>query len=125
MIEMSNITEYRIAVLSDSATVSFLGMAGCIGFCVEPDIDSRMLGTKLRAIAGEKIDTGTGEQRSKYAIIFVDEALFVRIPEDDFSRIAGKSVPAVIPLPGIRGSTGLGLANLNATIERALGMSLE
>ena len=58
-----------------------------------------------------------------YGILFVtEEALFpVR---DILSEYKEAMLPAIIPIPGIRGSEGIGLQNVRRSVERAVGADI-
>lgn len=61
--------------------------------------------------------------RENYAVIFIQEDLFV-----DFTRkveeINDSYSTSVLPLPGIKGSTGAGLASIRNSVEKAVGMDI-
>ncbi|MDR1379676.1 MAG: V-type ATP synthase subunit F [Synergistaceae bacterium] len=61
--------------------------------------------------------------RQGYAVVFIQEDLFV-----DFTRkveeINDSYDTSVLPLPGITGSTGAGLASIRNSVEKAVGMDI-
>jgi len=61
--------------------------------------------------------------RENYAVIFIQEDLFV-----DFTKkveeINDSYDTSVLPLPGILGSTGAGLASIRNSVEKAVGMDI-
>jgi V/A-type H+-transporting ATPase subunit F len=61
--------------------------------------------------------------REGVAVIFVDENLAQRIPQT-LARYSAQPYPAIIPIPGNRGSTGFGLKQLKANVEKALGADI-
>jgi len=69
-----------------------------------------------------KKETETGEQG--YAAIFITEDLAESISPDDEKKLAKGALPAIIPLPTHRGSTGYGLARIKRIVERAVGSDI-
>lgn len=61
--------------------------------------------------------------REGVAVIFVQEQLAVRIPQI-LERYATSPYPAIIPVPSGRDSEGLGLKQLKANVEKALGADI-
>jgi V/A-type H+-transporting ATPase subunit F len=61
--------------------------------------------------------------REHYAVVFIQEDLFV-----DFTKkveeINDSYDTSVLPLPGITGSTGAGLASIRNSVEKAVGMDI-
>ena len=57
------------------------------------------------------------------AIIYVTEDIFRLIPEE-IRTYDDKPLPAIIPFPGIKGSTGLGMELLNKSVETAVGSNI-
>jgi V/A-type H+-transporting ATPase subunit F len=54
------------------------------------------------------------------AVIYITEAAASQIPEE-LSRIAAQPLPAVIPIPGVYGNTGLGMRAVKDNIIKAVG----
>jgi V/A-type H+-transporting ATPase subunit F len=61
--------------------------------------------------------------REGYAVIFVTERIAAMIPET-LGRYQSEPTPAIIPIPGSRGSVGLGMARLRANVEKAIGADI-
>ena len=61
--------------------------------------------------------------KTRYAVVFVQEAFFIehvrRIEElnDEYET-------SFIPIPGLRGSMGVGLESIRSSVERAVGMDI-
>ncbi len=58
-----------------------------------------------------------------YAIIYITEQLSVEI-EEDIDSYKDCRLPAVIPIPGVEGSLGIGLRNVKKSVERAVGSDI-
>ena len=58
-----------------------------------------------------------------YAVIFITEQLATEI-ESELDRYRELPVPAIIPIPGIQGNTGLGMRNVSKSVEQAVGSDI-
>jgi V/A-type H+-transporting ATPase subunit F len=58
-----------------------------------------------------------------YAIIYVIDNLYVEI-KDVIYEYNEKCLPAIIPIPGMKGTTGIGLENIKKSVERAVGADI-
>jgi len=77
-----------------------------------------------------------GVERNVYAIVFITEDLASGISPDDEKKLARGALPAIIPLPSHKGSTGLpaeapkgaqasyGMQRLSRIVERAVGTDI-
>ena len=100
---------YKIAALGDKDSI--YGYAS-LGISIFP-VDEPAEGIKiLRHLA-----------QSDYAVIYVTEQLAEEI-KGEIDRYASQPLPAVIPLPGIRGNTGIGLDNVSRFVEKAVGSDI-
>jgi V/A-type H+-transporting ATPase subunit F len=61
--------------------------------------------------------------REGMAVIFITEQAAGLIP-DTLARYQNEPVPAIIPIPGSRGSAGLGMQRLKANVEKAIGADI-
>ena len=58
-----------------------------------------------------------------YGVIFLTEQLAGQIP-DVLDAYAHRTLPALIPIPGVSGNTGIGMRNVHRAVERAVGSDL-
>lgn len=77
----------------------------------------------LYRLKEEKIQVGT-ESKPKYAVIFVFENLAEKIARDDYNKLSEEALPAIIPIPGVHGSTGFGNTRLSQMVEQAVGSDI-
>lgn len=86
----------------------------------------------FKAIGMEVIPADTAEEaaaavkklaRQGAAVIFVTEQSAAMITET-IERYQSEPYPAIIPIPGSRGSTGIGMLRLKENIEKALGADI-
>lgn len=100
---------YKIAVLGDRDSI--YGFAA-LGLEVFPVTDAEAGTRTLRSLA-----------EREYAVIYITEALAEQLPEE-LERYAEQKLPAIIPIPGVIGNTGLGLAQVKRSVEKAVGSDI-
>lgn len=99
---------YKIAVMGDRDSI--YGFAS-VGVSVYP-ADNGAEGTKiLRSIA------------ETHAVIFITEKLASEM-DGEISRYRDRTVPAIIPIPGVVGNTGIGMQNVSRCVEQAVGSDI-
>lgn len=59
-----------------------------------------------------------------YAVVFVTEKVYLEINEELYTLTQGKMLPAIIPIPGVSGNTGIGINNLHKMVEQAVGSDI-
>lgn len=62
-------------------------------------------------------------QRDDYGIVFITEDWAAKL-EEELKYLEAKTLPAVIRIPGSRGSSGAGLRSLKRIVERAVGSDI-
>ncbi|MBR1746702.1 MAG: V-type ATP synthase subunit F [Clostridia bacterium] len=58
-----------------------------------------------------------------YAVIFITEEIAEEI-EDVVNRYKARPYPAVIPIPGAKGTDGFGMKGISKNVEKALGTDI-
>lgn len=58
-----------------------------------------------------------------YAVIFITEEIF-ELVEKERKRYEEKLTPAVIPIPGVKGNSGIGTKRLSSFVEQAVGSDI-
>lgn len=99
----------RVAVLGDTESVK--GFAA-LGLDIYPCDDAGQAAPLLRKLAG-----------GDYGVIYVTEEL-VSALERDIKKLDDQLLPAVIPIPGVKGNTGVGIQRLRDSVERAVGSDI-
>ena len=102
-------TTYPIAVIGDRD--SFYGYAA-VGLTINPTEDAKAAAELIRRLA----DNGCG-------IIYLTEKLAAQLPEV-LAAYAARPLPALIPIPGVSGNTGVGMRNVHRSVERAVGSDI-
>lgn len=100
---------YRIAVLGDRDSI--YGFAA-LGLDVFPVSDSETGARTLRNLA-----------ERDYAVIYITEALAKDL-EPELERCRESLLPAVIPIPGVHGNTGMGIGMVKKSVEQAVGSDI-
>lgn len=100
---------YKIAVMGDRDSI--YGFAA-LGLDIHPTADPVEAAKKLRRLA-----------ESGYAVIYITEALAAAL-EPEIERYRTQFVPAIIPIPGVSGNTGAGMAHVRKSVERAVGSDI-
>lgn len=100
---------YKIAVLGDRDSIYGFGALGLEVF----PIDDGETGAKtVRRLAEED-----------YAVLYITEALCAQIPQE-LERLRELPLPAMVPIPGLSGNTGMGMAMVKRSVEQAVGSDI-
>ena len=100
---------YKAAVIGDKDSVYAFAALGMAVYTASNGADAAEI---LHTLAAG----GTG-------VIFITEQLAAAI-DDDIQKYRFEAVPAIIPIPGISGNTGEGMAELERCIEKAVGTNI-
>ena len=100
---------YKVGVIGDKDSVmGFLALGMDIFPVYEPDEIKRT----IHRLAEEE-----------YAIIYITEKAALQ-SQDTISRYKDNQLPAIIVVPGITGSMGLGLNEVRQSAKRAIGVDI-
>lgn len=100
----------NIAVIGDSESVKGFGAVGLdVMVCNQPEEASAVF--------------KNAAEKDKYAVIYMTEELF-DAAQKEIQKYAELPVPAVIPIPGTRGNTGIGSKRLSLFVEQAVGSDI-
>lgn len=61
--------------------------------------------------------------REDYGIIYITEGYYKEI-SNEIAKYDDLKIPAIVPIPGIDGSYGMGLANVRKSVEKAVGADI-
>lgn len=100
---------YKIAVLGDRDSI--YGFAA-LGLEVFPVSNGDEGAHTLRRLSEQD-----------YAVVYITEALAKEIPAE-LDRCRESLMPAVIPIPGVHGNTGLGMGMVKRSVEQAVGSDI-
>lgn len=100
---------YKTAVLGDRDSIYGFSALGLSIFPAEEKTDAART---LRRLA-----------ENGYAVIYVTESLAAQLT-DEIAEYAGALTPAIVPIPGAWGNTGLGISNVKHFVEQAVGSDI-
>lgn len=100
---------YKIAAIGDRDSIYGFASLGVSIFPVDDNLEAVRT---IRKIA----DSG-------YAVIFITEKLASQI-SNELDRYKDEPLPAIIPIPGINGNTGIGMKQVSGFVERAVGSDI-
>lgn len=100
---------YKIGVIGDKQSV--LGFKA-VGLNVFDCSTKEEAETILKSIADED-----------YAIIYMTENFYTDI-RGTIYEYNERRLPAIIPIPGMKGLTGIGIENIKKAVERAVGADI-
>lgn len=100
---------YKLGVVGDKDTILAFKALGLSTFpVVEADEAKRV----LKKLAGED-----------YAVIFVTEQIAQNV-EETIKEINVNTLPAIILIPNSQGTLGIGMKNIKASVEKAIGVDI-
>lgn len=99
----------KIAVIGDRGSVLGFKAVGLDVFPVSDVLEAKPILNRIT--------------KEEYAIIYITEKLCKDMSEE-VEKHKDKRIPAIIPIPGIDGSYGIGMANLKKSVERAVGADI-
>ena len=114
-------SHYRIAMVGSKEAVAGFAL---LGMDVVPADTPKDALQELYALRRKTQLDAAGIERPLYAIIFVTEDLVSAITPEDEKKLARGALPAILPLPSHRGSTGFGQERLKRIVERAIGSNI-
>lgn len=85
----------------------------------------------FKALGIEVFDTGVNNPAEilerlageDYAVVFIIEDILYKV-SDVMEKYSEKPLPAIIPIPGNKGSKGLGMDNIKKAAEKAIGADI-
>jgi len=113
--------EYRIAIVGTKETV---GGFALLGVDIVPVETGKEAVEQLHRLKKEMTVDPNGKERNTYAIVFITEDLTCELSPDDEKKLTRGALPAFIPIPSHKGSTGYGLGRLKRIVERAVGSDI-
>lgn len=100
---------YKIAVLGDRDSI--YGFAA-LGLDTYPVNSSEEAAKTLKKLAD-----------GQYAVVYLTEALQAEL-ETEIDRYRSLRIPAIIPIPGVSGNTGMGMLSVKKSVEQAVGSDI-
>ena len=99
----------KIAVLGDRDSIYGFAALGLEIYPVETHEEGARLIKKLAA--------------GDYAVIYITEAMAEEL-ETEIDTYRSREWPAIIPIPGVSGNTGIGIRAVKKSVEQAVGSDI-
>ena len=99
---------YKIGVMGDKDSIYGFSSVGLTVMPVEEPAEGVKL---LKRVADE------------FAVIFITERLAEEM-DSKIQKYRERTVPAIIPIPGVTGNTGVGMKNVSRSVEQAVGSDI-
>lgn len=112
--------KYSIAIVGSKEAIAGFSLLGADTI----PADTNTVLEKLFELKRKKQLDEQGIERQHYAIIFVTEDLFANLSADDEKKLAKGALPAIVPIPSHKGSTGYSTERLRRIVERAIGSNI-
>lgn len=100
---------YRIAVVGDKDSIYGFSSLG------------------IEVIDFDKVENKSDKFKEmcngSYAVIYITEALAKEL-EREIDHFSEQQTPAIIPIPGVKGNTGDGIARVKKSVEQAVGSDI-
>jgi V/A-type H+/Na+-transporting ATPase subunit F len=112
---------YKLAIIGTKDQILGFTALGMTAIVVN---DFETAREKVLELASSNVEGSSGETRREYAIVFIMEEYAKNLSKDDYKKINKQALPAVIPIPGIKGTTGYGLERVKKMVEQAVGSDI-
>ncbi len=100
---------YKAAVLGDRDSIYGFAAIGLDTYSVENTAEAAK---RLKELAD-----------GQYAVIYITESFQSEL-ESEIDAYVSMNLPAIIPIPGVSGNTGMGMRNVKKSVERAVGSDI-
>ncbi|MCF7906085.1 hypothetical protein K9L63_02760 [Candidatus Gracilibacteria bacterium] len=112
--------KHKLAVIGNESSVLIFR---ALGTEVYPVSDARQAQEILRDLASREAEGA--RKIAEYAVIFVEENFYKKLPDDLLTRLAKNPLPAVVPVPSPDSKdSAFGTKRLSHIVERAVGSDI-
>ena len=113
--------KHKIAIIGPSDTI--LGFKA-LGLHTVNALTSEEATKAIFELKKETFTDKLGDIKPLYAIIFVIEDLMSGMDDSDYKKLSQDALPAIIPVPGTKGTTGYSLRRIGKMVEQAVGSDI-
>jgi len=111
----------KLAVIGNESSVLIFRALGTEVYSVH---DSNQAQEILRDLASREIGDDS-QKTAEYAVVFVEENFYKKLPEDLLTRLSKNPLPAVVPVPSPDSKDAkFGTKRLSRIVERAVGSDI-
>lgn len=114
-------SRHKIAIIGNKETILGFKALGLVTFFANSAEEALEILYNLKA---EEMTNEKGETVPSYAIIFITEDLSMHISKEDYKKLSSGALPAIIPVPGTKGTTGYGIRRIGKMVEQAVGSDI-
>ncbi|MCF7812507.1 hypothetical protein K9M59_02840 [Candidatus Gracilibacteria bacterium] len=115
-----NKKNFKLAVIGTESSILIYRALGTETYSVTDAAGAR---EKLQELAAK--DMGDEHQTAEYAVVFVEENYYKKLPEDLLNKLAKKPLPAVVPVPSPDSEDkDFGAKRISKIVERAIGSDI-
>ena len=100
---------YKVAVIGDKDSIYGFALLGVDVYPCD--------GVEDKAKLLKKLCTG------EYGIIYITEQLAAEL-SNEIDKYAAQPVPAIIPIPGVKGNNGIGMEAVRNSVIKAVGSDI-
>ena len=111
--------EYKTAIIGPKNVISGFKALGVTAFDAK---DGESALEIIKKIKKDISDNRTGNE--KFAVVILLENIANKISSDELEKVSRGALPAIVVLPGLKGSTGAGVTKLKHLAERAVGSDI-
>jgi len=109
---------YKIAIVGPREVIFGFSALGVTPFDAENGEEA------LHILKELKKGDSSEEADLSYAVVLIIDTIAEQIPSDEFEKVSRGALPAIIALPGLEGSKGVGVEKLKRLAERAVGSNI-
>lgn len=110
--------KYRIAIIGPENVTSLFKSVGADVFVAHTGEEA------TDALKEIKASTDDPESTKRYAVALILESLYTALKEEDLQKLSRGSLPSIISVPGLEGSSGAALQKLGRLAEQAVGSNI-
>lgn len=114
-------SRHKIAIIGNKETILGFKALGLKTFYANSTEEAVEI---LYNLKSEEIENEKGEIVPSYAIIFITEDLSMHISKEDYAKLSKGALPAIVPVPGTKGTTGYGIKRIGKMVEQAVGSDI-
>ncbi len=111
---------FRLAVIGTESSILLFKAFGTETYPVTSSLEAQ---ETLRDLAARHLEDEA--QTPEFAVVFVEENFYKKLPDDLLTKLAQKALPAVVPVPSPDSKDSkFGAKRLSKIVERAVGSDI-
>ncbi|MCF7917561.1 hypothetical protein K9L27_00965 [Candidatus Gracilibacteria bacterium] len=111
---------FKLAIIGNESSILIYRALGTESYPVSTPAEARDM---LQELASRNL--GDEQQTAEYAVVFVEENYYKKLPDDLITRLSKKPLPAVVPVPSPDSTDDkFGSKRISKIVERAVGSDI-